>query len=115
MAKKLNAAELFETIEVNLWGEGEYRVREATRKVEAQLTEMEAKLDKLGDDIDDLGKEAQFDVFADMASAILVPVEGQVQAKTVLKKLYKADVIGLSHVMELLDRLTEIRREQRPT
>src|SRR5690606_6490909 len=108
--RKINAADMFDEIIIDLWGAGEYRLKEATRSTERAME----KLREEQETEDEVTDEQAFDHLASIIDVVLEPVEGQTRAKTVLKKLYKDDKIGSGHVMALVERVNEVRSE-RPT
>lgn len=116
MAKRLNAAtDLFEPVVVDLWGP-EYSLLQPTRVVEEKMEAAQEKLNNLPSDSTD---EATFAAICEVIDVHLEPLpdnEGvkPPRAKTHLKKKYKDKEIGISHVMQLMDALVEMRSE-RPT
>lgn len=119
--RKINAAELFEPVEIDLWGT-KFGLREATRSIEASLAEKMEAMKNL--DVDEDASEAEqleksLPILLDMIDVMLEPLGDEdgkkSHAKTVLKKLYDDDKIGVSHIEALVNRLKEVAMEARPT
>lgn len=113
--KTLNAAtDLFEPIEVDLWGP-KFSVRQPTRAVERKVEEAFKKLEGLDDDA---GEDAAIDALAELLDILLEPIAGEdgkkTHAKTIIRQKYKADEIGYGHVEMLFERISTLRSE-RPT
>lgn len=113
--KTLNAAtDLFDPIEVDLWGP-KFSVRQPTRAVERKVEEAFKKLEALDDEA---GEDAALDALAELLDVLLEPIPDadgkKVHAKTVVRQKYKADEIGYGHVEMLFERISTLRSE-RPT
>jgi hypothetical protein len=113
--KTLNAAtDLFEVIEVDLWGP-KFSVRQPTRAIERQAEEALKAVEALPDDAND---DTSLEALAGLLDVILEPIPDadgkKVHAKTVIKQKYKTGEIGYAHVEALFDRIGALRAE-RPT
>lgn len=113
--KTLNAAtDLFEPIEVDLWGP-KFSVRQPTRAVERKVEEAFKALEALPEDA---AEDTAIDALAELLNVLLEPIADEdgkkTHAKTVVKSKYKADEIGLGHVEMLFERISVLRAE-RPT
>jgi hypothetical protein len=113
MARKLSAADLFDTLEVDLWGNN-YTLREITRSVNDRLTEAQAKVDKLDDDSP--GDEIAEAVIG-VADVLLAPAGSDVPpAAEVLGKRWEADELGLDWLQAFAESLQEeAGARRRPT
>ena len=113
--KTLNAAtDLFEPIEVDLWGP-KFSVRQPTRAVERKVEEAFKSLESLDDEA---SEDAAIEALGELLNTLLEPIGDEdgkkVHAKTVILKKYKADEIGYGHVEMLFERISALRSE-RPT
>lgn len=122
MARKtIKAAELFDPVEVDLWGTM-FRLREPTRSLEAKMevkqSELGAAHEQTKDEQDeDEARKVMMPLFYDMLDLLLEPSdhgEKKTHAKTVVKRKYEGDEIGLSHIFALVEKLGEAATE-RPT
>jgi hypothetical protein len=116
MAKTLDVAtDLFEPVEIKLWGGEKYTLNQPTRVVERN---MEKALEALMEQPDDASDEDTFAAICEVVDALLTPVpdeEGKKSAaKTVLKAQYKAEKIGIGHINQLMEVLME-ERASRPS
>ena len=110
--KTINAAtDLFESIEVDLWGT-KFSVRQPTRAFEKKINDL---IESLGD-VPEGDDSVQLEHYCDILNIVLEPIPDEngkkTQAKTVLKKLYAEEAIGVAHVSALLDRISEYRAER---
>lgn len=100
MAKTITAAELFEDVEVDLWG-AQFRLREGTKQVNAQLTEKQAALEGMDDDDPD----AVVAAVAEIMDVLLEPLGDEdgkkVRAKTVLLRKWNASEIGVDRIIAI--------------
>lgn len=125
-AKTISIADLFDETLVNIEGD-EFRLRHPTRSVEekhrAKLREVEAidtdALQKeVGEDpvaLEKRAAELNLEIYGDILDIWLEPLgEKKVHAKTVVKKAYKDDKIGIAFVEELASRIGEAG-QRRPT
>jgi hypothetical protein len=113
--KTLNAAtDLFDPIEVDLWGP-KFSVRQPTRAVERKVEEAFKNLEALDDEA---GEDAALEALAELLDVLLEPIGDEdgkkIHAKTVVRQKYKADEIGYGHVEMLFERISALRSE-RPT
>lgn len=112
--KTLNAStDLFEPVELNLWG-SKYSLLEPTRKVEKAVETAQKVVDDLSDDAPE---EEQFAAIVGVVDEMLEPLPDEAgkkppRAKTVLKGLFKQEKIGAGHVIKLMDALAEARTER---
>jgi hypothetical protein len=116
MARKtISVADLFDDVEINLWGDSKFRLRPRTRSIEEKVIAKQKEFEGLPEDTP---PEDAIAPIAALLDILLEPVpeEGskKVSAKTVIVREYKADKIGLSHVLALSERLVEVANE-RPT
>lgn len=114
MARTVTTADLFEPVNVELWG-AKFKLRESTRSVEEKVAAQWEAFQSVDDEA--TGMDA-IEPLADLLDILLEPLgdEGgkKTHAKTVIKREYEADNIGLSHVIALCERMGETSRE-RPT
>lgn len=115
--KTINAAtDLFNAVEVDVWGK-KYGVVEPTRAVERRT---EAALDAAAEVAKnpDATDDELFAVEVEVLDAVLDPIPGEdgkkERAKTYLKRLYKSEKIGRAHVERLYLRVAEAREENVP-
>ena len=113
--KKLNSAtDLFESIEVDLWGPT-YSVRQPTRAIERKVQAIVEKMEAMPDDTADA---ELIDSLCDLLDVFLEPLPDEdgkkTHAKTVIRKMYQDEKIGLAHVEALFERISALRAE-RPT
>ena len=113
--KTINAAtDLFETIEVDLWGT-KFSVVQPTRAVERKIIEALKAVEEIPDDADE---DAIFDALAGILDLQLDPIADEAgkktRAKTVVKNLYKDGKIGIAHV-EALFEVIATHRAERPS
>jgi hypothetical protein len=122
-AKTISTAELFDEINVDIEGDL-FKLRQATRSVEekfrSKMRDLEAKEGEQVEGADDAEKEAavtaeMLDLYGDLLDIWLEPAgESKTRAKTVVKRAYKADQIGFSHLEELVRQIGEAG-QRRPT
>lgn len=113
--KTLNAAtDLFESIEVDLWGP-KFSVRQPTRSVEKKVQATLEGIENLPEDASD---DQVVEALCDLLDVFLEPIPDEdgkkTHAKTVVRNLYKEEKIGVAHVEALFERISELRSE-RPT
>lgn len=134
-ATKISTADLFDPVEIDLWG-NRYNLRETTRSMEEKLAAKEAELAELnlprqkeaeeaaeagepGPGYDSVFAEKSLALSADMLDIMLDPIaEGEekpTHAKALIMRKYKADEIGINHVNSLVQKLNQTLQEQRPT
>ncbi len=102
MAKTITAAELFEDVEVDLWG-AKFRLREGTREVQIQLVEAQKRLEELPEDDPDLAVEALTKVL-DVLLEPLGDEDGKkVKAQTVIGRKWKANEVGLDRIAAIAE------------
>lgn len=115
MAQMIIAADLFDDIELDLWG-NVFRLREGTRSVAIKLAKLQKAQDELADDEHD--KQAAS--FADILDALLEPIASNGQkpatAKSVVMAKWKADELGLDRLVSLSNHIqTAALQRGRPT
>jgi hypothetical protein len=113
--KTINAAtDLFEAIEVDLWGT-KFSVVQPTRAVERKIIEALKAVEDIPDDADE---ETVFDALAGILDLQLDPIPGEdgkkTRAKTVVRNLYKDGKIGIAH-LEALFEVIAAHRAERPS
>lgn len=111
--KTLNAAtDLFESIEVDLWGP-KFSVRQPTRAVEKKVAATLEAIEQLPENAED---KVVIDHLCDLLDVFLEPIpdeEGKrTHAKTIIRKMYSDEKIGLAHVEALFERISELRSER---
>ena len=123
MSRKIVAAELFDEVEVDLWGYP-FELVETTLKVEQRLDEYLKRISESQENEDDPERDASTlevaELYGDMLNIALKPLEGpegkKTQAKTVLLKMLKDDKIGRVHIEALVERIQDMAVERtRPT
>lgn len=114
MPKTITTTDLFEPINVELWG-SKFRLREGTRTVEEKMQAQWEAFEQLPEDAP---AKDSIEPLADLLDILLEPLGDEdgkkVAAKTVIKREYKADNIGLAHVIALCERMGEASG-RRPT
>lgn len=114
MPRTITTADLFDKVNVELWG-AKFRLRESTRSVEEKVSAQWEAFQNVDDEAQ--GWDALLPL-ADLLDILLEPAgedgEKKTHAKTVIKREYDADNIGLSHVIALCERMGEASRT-RPT
>lgn len=113
--KTINAAtDLFEAIEVDLWGP-KFSVRQPTRSVEKKVQAALEAIENLPEDSDD---KVVVDHLCELLDVFLDPIPDddgkKTHAKTIVRKMYADEKIGVAHVEALFERISELRSE-RPT
>lgn len=103
MSKKISAADLFEDVEIDLWG-NQFLLREGTLKVGEQYEALQKQLqDK--DENEEATALEMATIYVDMLDIMLEPVAGEsgkkTKAKTILLGKYKANEIGLDRIIAL--------------
>jgi hypothetical protein len=111
--KTLNAAtDLFESIEVDLWGP-KFSVRQPTRSVEKKVATALKEIEQLPEDSDD---KVVVDALCDLLDVFLEPIPDEdgkkTHAKTVVRKMYQEEKIGLAHVEALFEKISDLRAER---
>ena len=119
--KTISTSKLFEETHVDIEGD-KFLLRQATRTVEEKHRKLVRVLeDKEAEDVGD-GTDADaeivaalLDMYGDLLDIWLEPLgDSKVHAKTLVKKAYKEDKIGLSHLRELSQQIAEAG-SNRPT
>lgn len=118
MSRTITAAELFDEIEVDLWG-AKFKVREATKSLNAKMEEPYKRLEAVETD-DDAEADQLVEALADVLDVLLEPLgdeEGKkVKAKTVLMREWNGDRISLGRLIALFQSLEEeVGTRRRPT
>jgi hypothetical protein len=111
--KTINAAtDLFESIEVDLWGP-KFSVRQPTRAVEKKVQATLKEIERLPEDSDD---KVVVDHLCDLLDVFLEPIPDEdgkrTHAKTIVRKLYADEKIGVAHVEALFERISDLRAER---
>jgi len=112
MSRKLSAEDIFDTVEVDLWGNA-YTLRTITKSVSPKLDAAMKTLNDMPDDATDAKRVAGLIGTIDV---LLAPV-GEVQtAKALLDAQWKADKLGLDWLSAFVDALIEeAHNRRRPT
>jgi hypothetical protein len=117
----ISTSKLFEETHVDIEGD-KFLLRQATRTVEEKHRELIRVLeDKEAEDVGD-GPDADaeivaslLDMYGDLLDIWLEPLgDSKVHAKTLVKKAYKEDKIGLAHLRVLSQQIAEAG-SNRPT
>jgi hypothetical protein len=116
MARKLTATDLFDTLEVDLYG-NEYTLRSITRSVSVKLHAAETKANELAKD---LKTESAADDAAEavigLVDIILEPVNGAPPAGEVLREMWEGDKLGLDFLTAFAQSIQEeANARRRPT
>jgi len=111
--KTINAAtDLFEAVEVDLWGP-KFSVVQPTRAVERKIVDALKSVEDIPDDADE---DVIFDALAGILDLQLEPIPGEdgkkTRAKTVVKGLYKDGKIGIAHLEALFEVIASHRAER---
>ena len=111
--KTINAAtDLFESVEVDLWGP-KFSVVQPTRAVERKIIEALQSVEDIPEDADE---DTVFDALAGILDLQLDPIPGEdgkkTRAKTVVKGLYKEGKIGIAHLEALFEVIASHRAER---
>ncbi len=111
MTKTITAADVFENVEVDLWG-AKYRLREGTRTVATKLIEKQVALDKVNDE----DADAVVDAMADILDVLLEPLGDEsgkkVHAKTVLVKKWEANELGLDRITAITNGIQDAQADR---
>lgn len=112
--KTINVAtDLFESIEVVLWDGEKYSVRQPTRAVEKKVQATLEEIEQLPEEADD---KAVIDHLCDLLDIFLEPIPNEdgkkTHAKTVVRKAYADERIGVAHVEALFERISDLRAER---
>lgn len=101
---RITAADLFDEVDVDLWGT-EFRLREGTRSVQTKLATAQDAIK----DIDETDPDAMAAAVIALLDALLEPVANgdgkRTHAKTVLDKQWKADKLGLDRLLAISDQI----------
>lgn len=111
--KTINAAtDLFESIEVDLWGP-KFSVRQPTRAVEKKVAATLEDIQNLPEDADD---KVVVDALCDLLDIFLEPLPDEdgkkTHAKTIVRKMYADEKIGVAHVEALFEKISDLRTER---
>jgi hypothetical protein len=110
---KLNAADLFDTLEVELWDGHTYTLRDVTKSVSANIEKAAENLGKLAEDAPD---DDQVSALCDLLAVMLKPSGDAPPVRDVLWKRWEDDELGIDWIgafVESLQEQAEARR--RPT
>jgi hypothetical protein len=109
---KLSAAELFENLEIDMWGSG-YTLRPVTRSVAEKLDQ--AQVDVQGVDEDD--NDALVGAMLGMLDVMLAPSgDNTTSVKDLLTKKWEADELGIDWLTAFVESLQEeAGNRRRPT
>ena len=118
MAKTISAAELFEDVDVDLWG-AQYRLREGTRDVQMKLAKAQAVLDGL-DEVEDADPDAVVAALADVLDVLIEPLgdDGgkKVKAATVINRKWTANELGVERLTAIAESIVNAAESRgRPT
>ncbi len=105
--------DLFEPIKVILWDGSEFSVVQPTRAVERKIVEALKAVEEIPEDADE---EAVFDALAGILDIQLEPIPGEdgkkTRAKTIAKRCYKEEKIGIAHLERTFELISEHRAER---
>jgi hypothetical protein len=118
----INAAELFEPVEINLFGTV-FKVREPTRDVEIKISDLSTELGEAltkaaeQEESEEASRKDVLPIYYAIFDALLEPAEvdgKKITGKAAVKELYDANTIGMSHMDGLVEKLRSVRQD-RPT
>jgi hypothetical protein len=113
MGRKITAANIFDSVEIDLWGNA-YTLREGTRSISEKLQEAQAQareLDQETASVDDLA-----DALIGILDILLAPAEGGASSADVLRPLWEEDRLGLDWLSAFVSSLEEeAGQRRRPT
>lgn len=109
MSRKLSATDIFDTVEVDLWGNA-YTLRTITRSVGARLDDVKKKGEALEEG--SAGDEAA-EVMIEMIDILLEPGEDVQPAGELLGGLWKNDELGADWLTAFATSLQEEAAERR--
>ncbi len=119
--RKITVAELFEPVDIDIFGTV-CSLRVPTRSTEEKTSTKEVELDEASQtvaelDLDEIeARKVLMPLFFDLLDLMLEPAEKdekKVHAKTIVKKLYDDDKIGLGTIRALITEIAKVRAEER--
>lgn len=90
MSRKLSAAEIFETVEIDLWG-NEYTLRQLTRSMSEKFSTAQKHISTL----DENDTDGVAHALIDLLDIILKPADDGQPASAVLTPMWDEDNLGL--------------------
>lgn len=113
MGRKITATEIFDSVEVDLWG-NEYKLRDLTRSTSSKLEEAQARAAAL--DPDDNDSDAAAEALIDVIDVMIAPVGKTPAAGEMLKARWEADELGVDWLVAFAETLRdEAQARRRPT
>jgi hypothetical protein len=113
MARKLSATEIFETVEVDLWGAA-YTMRQITRSSAQRLDDAQAKAADIDETSTDRAAAAA--ALIELVDILLEPAAGTKPATEVLTALWESDELGFDWLTAFVEALQEeAAARRRPT
>lgn len=113
MARKITATEIFDTVEIDLWGNA-YTLRESTRTMTQRLLEAQREareLDTENADPDEMAK-----TLIGVVDILIAPVNGAGPAADLLTPLWEKEELGLDWLSAFVQTLEEeAGARRRPT
>ena len=111
--KTINAAtDLFPPFVVDLWGPT-FSVRQPTRAVERKVQAALEEIENIPEDADD---KVVVDALAELLDVLLEPLPDEdgkkTHAKTIVRKKYAAEEIGVAHIERMFELIAEQRAER---
>lgn len=119
--RTIRAAELFDPIDIDLFG-ATFRLKTPTRSGEEALSDKETDLSEAMEKVADerlderAARKVLMPIFYDMLDLMLEPntdSDKKLHAKTTVKKLYTEDKIGLTVIRALIAEIGNARAEER--
>lgn len=112
-ARRLSAADLFDTLDVDLWG-NHYTLREITRSVIVKLNDAQKQLEGLDEEKADTDEFAH--AMIQIVDVLLKPVDDGPPATDVLTPLWDDDKMGVDWLTAFVETLQEeAGARRRPT
>lgn len=112
MSRKLSADDIFDIVEVDLWGNG-YTLRQITKSISPKVDKAEKAIQDLPDDATD---DAVAKAMITVVDLLLEPSNGEPAAAVLLGDLWKTDKLGLDWLTTFVERLgEEAEQRRRPT
>lgn len=115
--RKLNAAELFDSLEIDLWGHV-YTLRPVTRSVSARIDALQERAGELtGDDREgDATTDDLTGTLIELIDVMLQPVDDGDDAGPLLRDMWDEDKLGLDWINAFVESLQEeSAARRRPT
>lgn len=115
MKRKLSAADIFDTLEVDLWGHL-YTLRAITRSIVGKFEEAQKKAAELDADEKTSDSEALAAALIGIVDIVLEPVGPIASAGELLTEQWEKDALGIDWLTAFVDTLTEeAQARRRPT